>query len=119
MVGAILNANHTFGANVTNSTFYNNHARFGGSIYNHKATLTVTNSTFSGNHADLGGGFIYQQGAVVTIKSTILAASGSDNCAGNNGPIIDAGYNISDDATCGFTATGSSNNTDPMLDPTG
>ncbi len=33
--------------------------------------------------------------------------------------IADAGYNISDDATCGFSATGSRNSTNPMLDPAG
>src|SRR5262249_13543893 len=35
------------------------------------------------------------------------------------GTIADAGYNISDDNTCGFTATGSLNNTNPMLNPAG
>lgn len=38
------------------------------------------------------------------------------NCAGT---INDAGYNISDDSSCGFSATGSLNNTDSMLDPAG
>jgi hypothetical protein len=33
--------------------------------------------------------------------------------------ITDAGYNISDDATCGFSATGSRNSTNPLLDPSG
>ena len=41
---------------------------------------------------------------------------GGFNCSG---VITDAGYNISDDATCGFSATGSRNSTNPMLDPAG
>jgi hypothetical protein len=40
----------------------------------------------------------------------------ASSCAGT---ITDAGYNISDDNLCGFNATGSRNNTDPMLDPAG
>jgi hypothetical protein len=40
----------------------------------------------------------------------------SGNCSGT---IIDAGYNISDDNTCGFSATGSHNNINPRLDPAG
>jgi hypothetical protein len=38
------------------------------------------------------------------------------NCFGT---IIDAGYNISDDASCGFSATGSRNSTNPMLSTAG
>jgi hypothetical protein len=33
--------------------------------------------------------------------------------------VVDAGYNISDDNSCGFGSIGSSNNTDPKLDPKG
>jgi hypothetical protein len=60
-----------------------------------------------------------------TIKNTILAGSidtitGSlAGSCGFFGTFVDAGYNISDDASCGFTATGSLNNTNPMLDPGG
>jgi len=47
-----------------------------------------------------------------------LAAAGnsSGNCAGT---ITDAGYNISDDSTCNFSATGSQNNTNPGLSSAG
>jgi hypothetical protein len=62
----------------------------------------------------------------VTVKSTILAASsGGGNCFNfdpSNGTIVDAGYNISDDNTCGFAKTGSANNGDginPLLSPAG
>jgi CSLREA domain-containing protein len=129
---------------VTNSTFSDNSTLFGGGIYNdgtltvtnstfsgnstvvgvgvgvgvgggilNEGTVTVTNSTFSGNSAG-GGGGIYNDGGTVNLKGTILAASTPDNCEGGANP-TDVGYNISDDATCGFSATGSANNLNPML----
>jgi hypothetical protein len=57
----------------------------------------------------------------VSLKNTIFAASSSGgNCATFLGSTItDAGYNISDDSSCRFSATSSSNNTDPVLDPAG
>ena len=101
---------------VTNSTFSGNSAfdpGLGGGIYNDR-TLTVTNSTFSSNSAGSGGGIA--SGGSTVLKGTILAnESSGGNCAG---PITDAGYNISDDGTCGFTKTGSASNgdsVDPML----
>ena len=127
--------------NVTNSTFSNNFANFdGGGIYNDD-TLTVVNSTFSGN-SGLGDGILNDgilkvtnstfsgnsDGAIVnddfaSLKNTILASnvsSPSKNCTEfGTGTIIDAGYNISDDASCKFSATSSRNNTNPMLDPKG
>jgi hypothetical protein len=44
------------------------------------------------------------------------------NCFNNSGTITDAGYNISEDTTCGFANTGSANNGDgvnPLLSPAG
>jgi hypothetical protein len=104
---------------VTNSTFSDNSAEEdGGGIFNIGLTLTVTNSTFSGNSALAGGGGIFN-GATTNLKSTILADSTSGgNCANAVGSITDQGYNISDDTTCGFAATGSANNgdgVDPQL----
>jgi hypothetical protein len=72
-----------------------------------------------GNKTSQGSSIWNQLGNLASFKSTILADSssgGGGNCAG---AISDAGYNISDDATCGFSATGSLNNTDPQLDPAG
>jgi hypothetical protein len=56
---------------------------------------------------------------LASLKSTILAGSSGGNCSGT---INDAGYNISDDATCGFVKTGSANNGDgvnPLLSTAG
>jgi predicted outer membrane repeat protein len=118
---------------VTNSTFSGNSAGFGGGIYS-DGTLIITNSTFSGNTASSGGGgiinsdgkvavtnstfsgntappsfggAIYNSGGSVKLQNTILAngTSGGD-CSG---PVTDGGYNLSDDASCAFSSSGSSN----------
>jgi CSLREA domain-containing protein len=104
--------NHDGTLTVTNSTFSGNSVSggdsFGGGIFN-DGTLTVTNSTFSGNSAGSGeGGGIFNDGTA-TLKGTILAASTAGNC---NGTIDDAGYNISDDGTCGFASTAAAKNGD-------
>jgi CSLREA domain-containing protein len=109
---------------VTDSTFFHNGSgdRVVGSIWNF-GDVTIINSTFSGNHAgsnesDIEG----SSGSTTRLGGTIVASRESrefvifGNCAGT---IIDLGYNISDDNSCGFTATGSLNNTDPMFDPAG
>ncbi len=108
---------------VTNSTFSGNSAADGGGIgtFNSSATLTVTNSTFFGNTAVHGGGIENFNGAT-TLKGTILANEPSGgNCDANT--VTDAGYNISDDSTCGFTAppigTSINNSTSLNLDPLG
>lgn len=105
---------------VINSTFSgNNVSDVGGGIAN-SGILTVTNSTFSGNSADNGGGGIFNEN-IATLKSTILAneASGG-NCAGiATPPVTDAGYNISDDDSCGFSGTSVNNSTTLNLDPAG
>jgi len=98
---------------VTNSTFSGNSAGYyGGGIFNEGATLTVTNSTFSGNSAILDdGGGIYNDAGTATVTNSILATDTDGNCGGSG--VTDAGYNISDDTTCGFTAAGSTNSTNP------
>jgi hypothetical protein len=102
-----------------------NSAIQGGGIVN-DGILTVTNSTFSGNSAQQarGGGILSLHGTTFgrpissSVKNSIVVGSIGGNCSGL-GTIIDAGYNISDDTTCGFSTTGSLNNTYPMLDPAG
>ena len=106
---------------VTHSTFFGNSALSGGGIENDTGgTLTITNSTFSGNSSIFGGGGILNDTGTGScrLKNTILEASSGGDCGGV-GSFIDAGYNIADDSTCNFSATGSHNNTDPKLDPAG
>jgi predicted outer membrane repeat protein len=118
--GAIGIGRSPFGDSLTviNSTFSGNSASGrGGAIYfNSRGTLTITNSTFSGNSAPDGGGITNTVGNA-TLRGAILAGpSSGGNC---NGRMTDGGYNISDDDSCGFSATGSHNNTDPLLSPDG
>ena len=119
---------------ITNSTFSGNQAvgaagdgqGAGGAIFNAGtlSMLTVTNSTFSGNEATGGvpiAGAIANTFGTVSLKSTILADGSPHNCGG--GSITDAGYNISDDNSCGFTmapgGTSVNNSMTLHLDPLG
>ena len=120
---------------VTNSTFSANRATGGvgtsgssdgqgrgGAIFANGTLTTVTNSTFSGNEigSSLFGASIDNNGATgtVSLKGTILADStgGNDDCEGT---ITDDGYNISNDSSCAFSATGSVNLTNPDLNSLG
>jgi len=115
---------------VTNSTFAGNSIgpsnigqTGGGGIDNDKA-LIVTNSTFAGNVSASGQGGAIFSTDFASLKNTILASKSSGNCfiLSSSDPtavIGDAGYNISDDNTCGFSATGSHNNTNPLLSAAG
>ena len=110
---------------VINSTFSGNSATNGGGIFNY-GSVTVTNSTFSGNSAVFdGGGITEGEGATgpLIVKGSVFAnESSGGNCSPGINPISDAGYNISDDGSCGFAKTGSANNgdsVDPKLDTAG
>jgi CSLREA domain-containing protein len=136
--GGILNASGTL--TVTNSTFSGNSSAGGvggGGIYNDLGTLEVTNSTFSGNSAtDTGGGITNSSFGTLevtnstfsknsanngggifnfntaTLRNTIVANSTQGgNCGGG---ITDAGYNIDDGTSCGFSAA---NNSMPSTNP--
>jgi predicted outer membrane repeat protein len=120
--GAIENAN-TIGS-ITNSTFANNSSvgnnssgSGGGAIFNDSTVGSIgsiTNSTFANNSASTGqGGAFYNYGnsATISITNSIFSSNSAPtggNCAGR---FNDRGYNLSSDASCGFsTATGSQNN---------
>lgn len=112
--GAIDNADSGVGTlTVLDSTFSSNTASgSGGAIDNAdngaEGTLTLISSTLVGNSASDGGAVATENNGgtgTATLVATIVAASGGANdCFG---PVTDAGYNIDDDGTCGFTATGS------------
>jgi len=107
----------------------------GGGLFN-SGTATLVNLTFATNNAIGGAGSIdpthaYPPGAdglslggsvcnsngTVNLYNTIVAYSTSgSNCWGT---IADLGYNLSSDASAGFSAAGSLNNTDPKLGPLG
>jgi len=120
--GAIETEAYNF-LNVTNSTFVNNSAfsnrsdcttypAGGGAIddTDTAALVTVTSSTFSGNsgNAILLDAF-EADGAAVIVTNSIFAKSVSGNCETVDATITDDGYNISDDATCGFGSSTAAN----------
>jgi CSLREA domain-containing protein len=119
---------------VTNSTMSGNSGDFGAAISNgaepisNGGELMITNSTLFGNHAfdtaNAGGALdsCVLPACLGILKNTIVASTtignggATDNCVG---ALTDGGYNISDDNSCGFTAAGSLNNTNPGLSSDG
>jgi CSLREA domain-containing protein len=81
----------------------------GGGIHN-QGDLTLTNSTVSGNDE----GICNHDGRVATLTNTIVAGN-SANCSGPD--ITSLGYNLADDTSCGFSATGDLVVADAMLGP--
>ncbi len=117
--GGILNSGSL---SISNSTFVNNSGGcgpqgVGGGLVNDGGSVIISNSTFANNTASgLGpnsGGGIY---GVVNISNSIVADNSNGDCAGG---VKDQGYNLSSDSSCGFTGTGSLQNTDPRLDSNG
>ncbi len=99
----------------------------GGGLGVDGGTGTVVHASFLGNLArggplgglpqgprgpSQGGGVAGTAGAISLIDSLIAQSLSGSNCFGN---VIDGGHNISDDASCNFSAAGSLNNTDPVL----
>jgi hypothetical protein len=118
--GAIFNSGATL--IVTNSTLSANQASSsgsglpeGGAIFSSVgATSTITNATFFGNKAlgrnnkaGRGGAIFIPKNSMLTLKGNILAKSFGGNC---QGPLVDGGYNLSDDGSaCGFSGTSRNN----------
>jgi hypothetical protein len=111
---------------VANATLVGNSAGLGGGgICNGgSGNLAVSFSTLAGNTTSgpLGGGgiragcFPGQTGTgVTTLVSTLLVNNSDRNCA--VGAVADGGYNISSDASCGFSLSTSLAGTDPTLGP--
>ncbi len=106
--GAIANLLGT--TTVVNGTFSGNNTRGnGGAIYN-QSTLAATASTISHNNANISGGGISNHGGTATIVSSIVAhntaTTSGRNCLVIAGAITSQGSNLSDDATCPFSASG-------------
>jgi len=105
---------------ITNSTVSGNLAGLGGGIQN-IGSMRIINSTIAGNSVGSQGG--QGSGIATTGGQTVLVSSivANDPAGGNcYQPITtDAGYNIEDGTTCGFTAATSHANANPGLDPAG
>ena len=101
-----------------NSTVSGNIANIGGGIDNQNGTATLINSTITGNSANGRGGvshFTFSGSDTVTVMNTIVANNSPENCGGNS--LTAAGHNLDSGTTCGFTAPGDLNSTDPLLGP--
>jgi hypothetical protein len=117
---------------VTNSTFANNRATTGGGggiSTIDGGTLMISNSTLSGNRANYGGGIanapypgggIDNNGTIAATNNIFSGNSADDSMNDGNcyGRVTDAGHNIADDGSCGFSGT-SLANTNPLLDSAG
>jgi hypothetical protein len=94
---------------VTDSTIADNTAATGGGVYNAGygvgGTLAVTASTVAGNTATSGAGiYNYGQGTVFLAADILAAAGGAPGggeCAGS--PVVDSGFNVADDSSCGLS----------------
>ncbi|MFZ0827099.1 MAG: choice-of-anchor Q domain-containing protein [Verrucomicrobiia bacterium] len=140
-VGTLTTTNCTFAANSATGgrggpSYFNEGASggvgSGGGLLNNAGMATLVNLTFAANNAAGGigstgtwsgpvglnlGGAICNSNGTVNLYNTILAYStSSSNCWGT---VSDSGYNLSSDASAGFYAPGSLNNTDPVLGPLG
>jgi hypothetical protein len=99
---------------LTNSTVSGNTADLvGGGIFAY-GTVTLTNSTVSGNTASNGGGIRVARSGTTNLTNTIVADNDVDNCSGG---ISSLGHNLTDDASCAFTAPGDLVVADAMLGP--
>ena len=80
-------------------------------------TFSSVASTVADNGAGLQGAGVGQ----VNLAATILSNNDGHNCAltGLNSSVVDDGYNIDDDGTCGLTASTSRSDTPAGLDPSG
>jgi hypothetical protein len=105
--GAIYGGAGTVG--IVDSTFAGNSANTGGAVYSSITSMFLSNVTLSGNSANPanGGGLAWNSGQIPNVNGTIVASSTGGNC---RGPVIDDGYNLSDDTSGCFTAGTSKNN---------
>jgi len=71
--------------------------------------ITVAYNNVDGLRNDAGG--------TMTIRSSALAYHSGGNCSGTTPMNPSIGFNISDDASCGFIEPSDLNSTDPLLGP--
>ncbi len=94
-----------------NCTFAGNSADRGGGLHTTSAT-TVNNCTFSGNSGLTSSADIYKT-AALTISNSILANSQTSSSCGV--ALTSGGHNLNEDNSCGLSASGDTNGSDPML----
>lgn len=117
--GGIENTSGTLA--VTDSTFSHNSSDYnvggGGALLNDTGTADVTESTLSENRTSKhGAGDITNEAGTVSVAGTVVATGGSEgDCSGS---VTDAGYNLDDDGSCGFSGVDhSQSDVDAYLGP--
>jgi hypothetical protein len=118
--GAILNIADTNGtAILSNCTLTGNSAQSYGGGINNIAGLMVSNTTFSDNSANFGGSIAIANPVTLSIGETVLKAGKvGANIYNDGGTVISRGYNFSSDDGGGYlNAPGDQINTDPLLGP--
>ena len=126
--GAVCNAG-SGPVEILNSTFANNRAlgNTASAVLGGGVLLDLTDSVFfstlsNNNASNVGGpaatgGNFGSFGSSPLVANSILAGGGAaGNCEGS---FTDGGYNISSDASCAFSTTGSRNNTNPQFSNNG
>ena len=108
---------------IINCTFYKNAASgIAGDVFGGGAGLEGSNSVFFSTFLDnsatnnggsaIGGNFAASDITIVIANSVLAGSGAGGNCGGT---FTDGGYNLSDDATCAFSAIGSRNSINPKL----
>lgn len=99
---------------ITNTTIDNNFGSSGGGLRTN-TPVKLVNVTIANNTALVEGGGIlsFDDDNDVSIRNSIIANNGPDNCAGVAS--LSLGNNIADDKTCGLKAAKDKENTDPLL----
>lgn len=118
--------------NLANCTIAGNQAARGAGIYNLGNNSSVTNTTITNNAAsELSGGIHNETGAVMKVKSSIIAGNSPANSGLNTSPDVggafaSGGFNLigKTDGSTGFTAGTDQKGSiaapiDPMFDPNG
>ena len=103
---------------ITNSTIEGNLAEIGGGIMHFFNKLTMTHATIARNHATLDGGISYSTEILTLLfRNNILAENSHGNCIGlfALSYVAGSGHNLTDDATCDFTAPSDFANVDAKL----
>lgn len=119
-VGGGLEDSGGVSSTISNCTFTGNTSGDVGGGYTNQvggSTAILTNLTISGNTATNGGaGIALRAGDSVTVANSIV-----QSCLAADGPsaITSLGHNIDTGTSCGFTATGDLQNTDPLLNTLG
>lgn len=94
------------GATLTNVTVSGNHAASGGGGVFTGGDLALLHATIVDNAADSGGNLSFHTDATLVSFGSVVAlpANGGENCSFDAGTTTTSnGYNLTDDASCGFT----------------